>query len=485
MAWRKNKPSSPGSSENRPSPGIFHWFQKAAPRTVARAKSVLTGMWGGLSRYQLGPLWTDWSTENAVRRGLEVSGWVYACIRYIADSASSVTWVVQERNDEGEWVDVPFHPLEALLANPNRWSTGHQFITRLTQHMYVGGNCIVHQLRSVRDEVLELWILNPDRVKPVPHPQEFISSYQFSASGSDPVDISVDDIIHFMFSNPADPYWGLAPLKVIGRVVDTEVEAIRWWKVSLMNRCVKDGILTFKRSLSIAKWREARKELAEQHQGAGGARGPFVVGEDADYKPFTMTPAELDFIQSRKVNRVDICAVFGMPPPLVGDLEHTTYNNVKEARRIFWLDTMIPFISNLQQCLNKSLLPAFEDPLRYRIWYDLSNVEALRENLREKAEVSKILWNMGVPFNKLSSALQLGIKPIPGGDRGYIQSSMLPLDENGMFILNGTPVALPAPAAEAVTAVKGLISQLSPDQVAVYKNNPFLAKLLHTNGGSH
>ena len=371
------------------------------------------------------PVYTDWTAADAIREGFKASNWVYAAIKRLADAASSVEWKIQERSGSGEWKNVPGHPLELLIENPNPFMSRQDLIERITQHLNLAGNSILHKVK-VKKTTVELWPINPDTIKPIPKEKGFIAGYQFYKGTNKDVIVKPEDIIHLMFSDPATPYWGMSPLQAVGKIVDTELEAIGWWKVSLQNRCVKDGILSFKRPLTLDQWTEAKEAVDSQLSGRSNARGPIVVGEDVDYQPFALTPAELDFINSRKMTRADILAVFCVPPPLVGVLDRATYANVQEARKIFWIETIMPFMESLRATLNRSLVPEFGDPKNLRIVIDYSNIDIFVDILADRALAADKLFRMGVPFNQISKIFGFGVTSVPTGDISFVPSNITP-----------------------------------------------------------
>ena len=96
----------------------------------------------------------------------------------------------------------------------------------------------------------------------------------------------------------------------------------------------------------------------------------------------------------------------------------------KTARKIFWLDTVIPFLEDLQSAFNLALTPEFGDDLMLE--FDVSNVEAIQDNYHEKIKTAQTLWAMGVPFNQINQQLELGFDDIPGGEVGYLGMNLLP-----------------------------------------------------------
>lgn len=394
------------------------WLLGVSPQEM---KSVTTGQL--LPVWQSGkPIWTDWSADKAVRDGFKTSTWVYACIHRIMKAVASVPWVVSRRTKAGEWEVVPGHPLEELLKKPNPYMSGQDLIERLTAHLYLGGNGLWTKIRA-GGIVAELWPIGPDGIKPVPSQKKFIERYEYEKDGVKH-SIKPEDIIHVMFIDPSNPYWGMSPLQAGARTVDTDVEAVTWNKVALQNRAITDGVFSFKEPLTREQWEEARRQVREQHQGADNARTPWVLGGDATWHQMSLSPAEMDFIESRRMTREEICAIFQVPPPMVGIYDNATLANIETARKIFWLDTVIPFLEDIQSSLNLALTPEFGPDLM--IEFDVSNVEAIQENYHDKIETAKTLWAMGVPFNQINQQLELGFNDIPGGDIGYLPMSLLP-----------------------------------------------------------
>lgn len=381
------------------------------------------------------PVFNTWDTETAVKEGLMSSHVVYACVRLRAWSAASVPWIVEEKTKSGRWVRVQDHPLENLIEHPNEDMERVDLISRISMLLDVCGNALIYKT-LFKGAVMELIPIQPDQIKPIPSNKNIIQSYQFFKKGEgkttnkDPKNIiKKEHIIHWMFPNPINPFWGLGPLQTVGRIVDTEVEAIKFQKNSLENKAVKDGILSVKRHLSKAQWTLLHDEFKAQISGPNNARGPIVLGEDVHYQPFSMTPAELDFANSRKMNREDIAIALGVPPPLIGILENSSYANSSEARIIFWLDTMIPHLEFIAAGFNRSLVPNFGDKEKLRVNYDLSQVPAMGDAFDRSATTARKLFEIGYPTNIISNRLQMGLPEIPGGNNSYIPGNlMVPAD---------------------------------------------------------
>lgn len=374
-------------------------------------------------------VWSDWSTEQAIRGALQASGWVYACVRKRAQALSSLPWFVEQRVGEGEWERDDSHPLSQLLAHPNYAMSRQDVFERMIYHLDLGGNSLWH-LVLVQGQPVELWPLPPDRCKPIPGgAEQWVSGYEYrEEGGSQKRILPPEQVAHLMYVDPSNPYWGLAPLKAAAQVVDTDVEAVRWNKVSLQNRSVPDGVFSTPQLLTKEQWEEVRRQVREQHLGADNAHTPWVVSGGAVFESRERTPVEMDFLRTRQFHVAEIAVVFGVPVVLLS-AERTTFNNMETGRKIFWQDTIIPLADDIKDALDSRFVPlwnpeAFPQSGRLgnpearvlRVNYDASQVPVMQEVWGTRVDTGRKLWDMGVPLNAVNQRLGLGLDAVEGGD---------------------------------------------------------------------
>lgn len=371
------------------------------------------------------PMYKDWSTANAIKDGFKASVWVYACVYRLMKDAASVPWIAEEKKGK-EWEPNEDHPLTLLMEDPNPFMSRQDLIERLTSHVYLGGNGLWWHIMAGRPKtVVELWPIHPGGVTPVPSQTKFISRYEYDKDGVKK-DFLPEDVTHFMFTDPNKPYWGMSPLQAAARTVDTDVEAVRWNKLVLQNRAVADVAFSFPQPLTREQWEQARETVREQYQGADNARTPWVLGSGAKPEKLSFSPVELDWLESRKDARREICAAFNVHPPIVGIYEDATLANIATARKLHWEDTIIPLLEDYKMGLNRSLVPKFGRRDRLRLVYDTTEVKALQRNFDELVQIGERLFKMGVPLNQIIQRLELQLKPVDGGDVGYIPSTLVP-----------------------------------------------------------
>jgi len=371
------------------------------------------------------PVFVDWSTENAVKNGYKVSDAVYACVTKLMKAAASVPWVVRER--KGDTFETNYdHPISQLFRWPNPFATFQDQTEMITSHLNLGGNAFFMKVR-VAGKPAELWIIRPDFIRPVYTVTNYLSYYQYSI-GSAKYKIDPEDIIHFMFINPANPFWGISPMQCGSKSIDIDVESMNFNKVGLQNRGVPDGVISFNQSMSQDQVTDARESIRESYLGPDNARTPLVLSAEAKWQRTSQTPAELDFLKGQVWTVERICSTFGVPPPLIGHYEKATLANIQTARLIFWLDTVIPYLDDLKGCYNHGLAREWSEDGSIIIDYDLSRVQAIQSLFADKVNAGKTLFQMGVPFNTINQRLELGFEPLDNGDIGYVPTTMIPAD---------------------------------------------------------
>ena len=366
--------------------------------------------------------WNDWDATKAVEEGFKSSVPVFSCIKKRYDAVSSIPWVVETLNGD-EWEATPSHPLQRLLDNPNPEMSTGEMMRLLICHLDLAGNGTWKKVRGGAENTpQELWPIMPYDLTIHTNIDATVNYYKKRCNGEQ---IDSMDMCHFKFTNPNDYYWGQSPLQAAGKSVDVDNAAQAWQKNSMQNRGVPDYAISFESDLTNDQYKQANEHIKSK-TGTGSAREPLVLSK-AKVQQLSLSPVEMDFMSTRRFSREEVSSVYGVPSALYAEMNEANLSNAETARKVFWLDTIIPLMDELKDEMNACLVPDYQaSGQRIRIVYDITNVAALQVNLSEKIDNANKLWAMGVPFNTLNQRMELGFDDIEGGDVGYIGSSMIP-----------------------------------------------------------
>jgi len=374
------------------------------------------------------PAFKGFDSRRGVEEGFKQSVWVFRAVRAKMHAAASVPIMVRRRTPGGSEPD-PDSPLQRLLDALNPFMSFQDLIETAVAHLELAGNALWTKVggSAGRRAPKELWPVDPGPISVVPSKEKFIAEYVFDEEGVNER-FAPDEVVHFMYSDPSNPRWGMGPLQAAARAVDTDTEQARWQFGSLRNRAVPDGAFVLK-GLGGEQLEEARGHIRDRATGREHARKPLVLsGTDVSWLQLSLSPAEMDFLESRKLTRQEIVAAFGVPLAIAGPLEDTTLANFETARRKFWEDEIVPLLRLVETTMQRSLVPDFPDGEGdLEVAFDLSNVTALQQSTESRVQQLERLVEQGVPLNRAIELVELPLDPVDGGDVGTVPANRVPL----------------------------------------------------------
>lgn len=360
----------------------------------------------------------DASYEMIVRRYIGANPILYGALRYKAQAAAGVGFLLSRDGDvveDGE--------LYQLLKRPNLLHTFSDFLFITQLSLDIAGAAYWQKVRA-GSRVIALYPLRPDRVQPIPDPEKIISGYAILPPDSaERIVLPAEDILDIRLAHPLDLWRGFSPLRpVLG-----DLEIARLLDEFLADFFEHGGVPPFVLKVKFAVPPERAREILQKwSETYGGARHwsrPALLDEDADIQPIGQSFSDmgLDTIIDRLELR--ICSALGVPPILIGarfGLERATYSNYAEARRAFFEDTMIPSITQIFEELQSDLLPEFGEG--WEIEPDWSNVPAFQDDDFSRAARG---FQAGIiTLNEARAAI--GFPPVADGDRFYRPATLIP-----------------------------------------------------------
>ena len=308
---------------------MLEWFNK-----LRRAERKLMA-WHAPGR----PVWPLRDNAAFAREGYAQNAVAYRCVRLIAEAAASAPLKVGPKD----------HPLARLLARPNPEQTGVELLEAFFGHLQVSGNAYLEAASLDGDPPSELYVLRPDRMSVVPGVDGWPVGWEHRVGASvrrfsrDPV-TGHAPILHLKLFHASDDWYGLSPMEAAAFAIDIHNAGGAWNKALIDNAARPSGALVFSggERLTEDQFRRLKLELEEQHIGAANAGRPILLEGGLDWRPMSLSPADMDFIHARHAAARDIALAFGVPPMLLGIPGDNTYSNYREANLAFWRHTALP-----------------------------------------------------------------------------------------------------------------------------------------------
>ncbi|MEO0618814.1 MAG: phage portal protein [Pseudomonadota bacterium] len=388
-----------------------------AARGVVEKKSVMGGAIGPLVALQhaAAPAWSPRSYAAFAREGVMQNAVVHRSVRMICEAVASVGLVVRDGDAESD-----AHPLLTLLRQPNQLQCRATFLEALVGYLLVSGNAFVEAVRA-GDDVRELYLLRPDRVRVVTGTDGWVTAYDHTVDGRTVRRIAEDldgfrAVHHVRFFHPLDEHYGLSPIEAAAMAVDIHNKASAWNKALLDNAARPSGALVYAANdgnMTADQYERLRDQLEASFQGARNAGRPLLLEGGLDWKAMGFSPKDMDFIEAKNVAAREIALALGVPPMLLGIPGDNTYANFQEANRTFWRQTVVPLAERIAKGLGGWLAPMFANgSADMTLKVDLAGLTAL-------ASEREALWSRigAADFLSLNEKRgAAGFPPVPGGD---------------------------------------------------------------------
>ena len=357
------------------------------PWTKGEETKSVSSMMVALS--QLGSArWGSRSSEALMRDGYLRNAVAYRCIRMVAEAAASVPMVSAHA------------ATAALLARPMPDEAGPSLLETLYSQLQMTGNAYVEAVRLEGEKAPRgLQMLRPERVKPLVDGRGWITGWTYTVDRRERRIMRDEEgwspVLQLKCYHPGSDVSGLAPLASARQALDLHNASADWAKSLIDNSAKPSGALVYGRDgarMTDEQFDRLKIELETAHAGAENAGRPLLLEGGLDWKPMSLSPAEMDFREARNGAAREIALALGVPPQLLGIPGDNTYSNYKEANLAFWRMTVLPLVNKTAAGIGLWLSGCFEEEVSMQT--DLDAVPALsveREALWARLEAASFM----------------------------------------------------------------------------------------------
>ena len=306
-----------------------------------------------------------WWRDDHVEQLRNYQSWVYAAVNAIAQEVARQRPFVYLNTGQAEHEQSPLphtHPMIRLLDHPNPWMTPWELWYLTVLYLELTGNCYWYAApQSVGGNRLhapgELWIVPTPWVRIIPDAAAYVKAYEVAAPGSAAEIFSPSEIIHLKYPNPLDVHYGLSPLQANALTVDANTELQKSRYQTFLSGQRPGIVLHTDQSLSEISVRRLEEKIRSNFGGRENWQRPLVLEQGLQASPWTLTPAEMDYLNSAKMSRDEIFALFRVPPPIAGMVENMGLGADiwYGARVMFCEGTIQPKLDLIGQALTRDL----------------------------------------------------------------------------------------------------------------------------------
>lgn len=394
---------------------------------------------------------------------------VYACVKARVDAIGSLPLRVSTAEDQ----IVESGPVPKLIERPNPKMSARAFWRATEAFLLLAGR--VHWVMTIAPGGLpvEVYPVSPLFMEPIVNRGNGeLTGWKMRRPGqpiTESVTLTLDEVCTVVdpnFDDPANEYDGMSPLKAAYAAVSQFYKADLANEASLDNGVEPGGALTTPGLLGDTQRRVLREEIADRHQGVNSRKRFMLLEGGMTWERMAASFNEMEFSLLKTMSRTDICAVFNVPPAVIGYYEDSNYAHAEAAEIGFWTKTVLTRAAwlseewtlgvasrfNADRSLKaveaktrrmdvrdiRSAAGAFRrardaarrNDVKYYAWFDASAVPAVQKAMLALADQVVKLTSAGVPLNELIRTFDLPFPDLPWGDTWYKPIGLMDVRED-------------------------------------------------------
>lgn len=311
--------------------------------------------------------WTQRNDAEAQMRAMGSVGTLFAIVNGTSTATSAVDWHLYRKARSGraeDRVEVTVHAALDLWTKPNKFFTRQELVEAGQQHIDLTGEGWIVIGRSemgpaaLRSIPLELWLVRPDRIAPVPSPEEYLVGYIYTGPSGEQVPLGLDQVMQIRMPNPLDPYRGMGPVQSILVDLDSTRYSAEWNRNFFVNSAEPGGVIEVDKRLSDDEFTEMRERWAETHKGVANAHRVAIL-EQGKWVNAAFNQRDMQFAELRQVSRDVIREAFGVTKFDVGDIDDVNRATAEASETRWAKRIVVPRLDRWRSLLNNDLLPLF------------------------------------------------------------------------------------------------------------------------------
>jgi HK97 family phage portal protein len=405
---------------------VANWLMPTEKSLVA-AEGSHRGQAYGFSEFNrpwgIEPIGDGW--QRGLRPGSQYqNSTAYACVQAIARTMSQC-YPKHVDNSSGAYTEITSSAAYRVLRNPNHYQTTPAFIWNMVATALTEGEAFAIATRNARQEIDSLHPLPKGTCSPM---IDDVTREIFYAVGSSPLApggtnfiAPARDVLHLRYHTPRHVLIGESPVKAAALAVGIDAALTESQLAFFQNMSRPSGVLVTDQTLNAEQMASLRAAFENQAQGMRQGRIP-VLTHGLKFAPLSISSIDAELISSQRMSKEQICAVYGVPPPLAGDLSNATLNNAETLIQHFLAISLGAYLEATERALDRLF------GLNGSEYIELDVSALIRTDYAGRIEaLAKGVQGGLYTVNEARSREGLG--PIAGGNAAFLQAQMVPVSK--------------------------------------------------------
>lgn len=271
--------------------------------------------------------WGDWGSATSTYSGVAVSqstamacSAVYACVGFIAETLATLPVDVVQRYGTARYG----RPKPAWLLEPNPitrldWIG---FAQQVVTSLLLDGNAFVGVVRMPGERTpASLWPLDPRRVT---IEQERNGSLIYRLDGNV---LPSADVMHVRGITMPGQIRGLSPVEQARQSIGRTMAAEKYASSMFANMATPGAVISVDKDLGSEEAKDIARRWDAAHAGTDKAFRTAVFGSGAKVSTITLTPEQVQMIETMRWGVLDIARIFRVPPYILDPTVTSTWGS--------------------------------------------------------------------------------------------------------------------------------------------------------------
>jgi HK97 family phage portal protein len=346
---------------------------------------------------------------------------VWACVKLLSETVASLPLTVYRKSPSGRTV-ANRHWLQVLLTGKvNRYQTRVEFFETMLLNLVAHGNAYAIKQRSGTAIVGLMPIMSSQVQTVLLTDGTVVHEYHHDAG----VDVLASaNVWHLKLMG--NGIVGMSPISYQRNTIGIAQGAEKAVGKIYRNGGKPSGTLKIDRVLTTEQRNEVRRNYNTLTTGTDDRL--MVLEKGFDFEAISLSPQDIQLLDSRKFQIAEICRWYGVPSVMVNDNAGTSTwgSGIEQIMAGFYKVTLRPLLEKIEASINVNLLG--EDRFTYECEFDFDAL--LRADMKSRYESYRVAIAAALMTPNEARRKEY-LSDMEGGDALYIQGAMVPLTQAG------------------------------------------------------
>ncbi len=322
----------------------------------------------------------------------------------------------------GRLEEVLDHPLLTLFRRVNPVHNSFDLWELTTLYQEVHGSAFWYLSIGPLRIPEEIWILPSQNVTPKRRPESrnIVDYYEFR-TGAKAQEFRPEEIIHFRYPDPKDPYnAGLSPLRAAFESITVLSDYMAFKQAKFENRAIPDAVISPDEVIGEEE-RDRLEAQWNQKFRRGGAGKVLVAESGLRVQLLNQSLGDLAALADMKVTKEDIANAFHVPLSYL--TTNTNLANLQAAEHQHMAKAIHPRLQRRDQKINERLIPLY-DPTG-RLFVASEDPVPVNQELSIAQQQMNLKFGI-VTINEVRG--EMGLPPVDWGNKPWLPLQWAPTD---------------------------------------------------------